>query len=339
MTQIVLGASVAEATLGKKIGRHSLWWGALVGTLPDLDVFPGKFMEMVERLHFHRSVTHSLLFCLLAAPLLAWLGQKIHRQSSFSSKVTFKDWSLFFFLILITHAMLDTFTTWGTQLLWPFTDYGFALQSVFVIDPLYTLPFLFLLIGAIYFPKTHKKRRLLNGIGLTISTAYLLLTLGNKWVVTNKVAESLEQKQINYSRLSVRPTPFNNILWAANVEVDSGFYLGYYSLLQKGTVDAWHFVPKNHHLISDKFKDKKLTILTRMMKGFYVIEPLHQGWLINDLRFGTFGGWSSTQSPFVFSYIMEEVNGELIFRESKKTFDAKKSLNGLWGRMLSLDDS
>ena len=35
LTQIVLGASVAEATLGKKIGNKAILYGAIAGTIPD----------------------------------------------------------------------------------------------------------------------------------------------------------------------------------------------------------------------------------------------------------------------------------------------------------------
>ncbi len=33
LTQIVLGASVGEAVLGKKVGNKAILWGAIAGTL------------------------------------------------------------------------------------------------------------------------------------------------------------------------------------------------------------------------------------------------------------------------------------------------------------------
>ena len=39
VTQITLGAAVGEAVLGRKIGGRAMLWGAIAGTLPDLDVF------------------------------------------------------------------------------------------------------------------------------------------------------------------------------------------------------------------------------------------------------------------------------------------------------------
>ena len=39
LTQLAFGAACGEAVLGQKVGRKALWWGAVLGTLPDLDVF------------------------------------------------------------------------------------------------------------------------------------------------------------------------------------------------------------------------------------------------------------------------------------------------------------
>ena len=65
LTQIVLGASVGEATLGKKIGNKALLWGAIAGTIPDLDVFIGHYVDSVTKNEIHRGFSHSILFCVL----------------------------------------------------------------------------------------------------------------------------------------------------------------------------------------------------------------------------------------------------------------------------------
>ena len=38
LTQIVLGAAVGEAVLGKKVGNKAMFYGAIAGTVPDLDL-------------------------------------------------------------------------------------------------------------------------------------------------------------------------------------------------------------------------------------------------------------------------------------------------------------
>ena len=94
LTQIVLGASVAEATLGKKIGNKAILLGAIAGTIPDLDIVARFFVDDLSASVMHRGFSHSLLFPFLSAPLLAWCSKKIY--SSYSN-VSFYDWFKMFF--------------------------------------------------------------------------------------------------------------------------------------------------------------------------------------------------------------------------------------------------
>jgi len=147
LTQVVLGASMGEAVLGKKLGNKALLWGAIGGTIPDLDVLANPFLDVVGELSFHRSITHSLLFIVVCSPLSAWVAQKIFPNTTISRK----QWITFFALTYFTHILLDCLTTWGTQLFYPFSTYGVALYSIFVVDPLYTVPFLIFLIACSLF--------------------------------------------------------------------------------------------------------------------------------------------------------------------------------------------
>ena len=56
LTQIVLGAACGEIVLGKKIGNKALLFGAIGGTIPDLDVFVGRFLfdNEIQVMAFHR---------------------------------------------------------------------------------------------------------------------------------------------------------------------------------------------------------------------------------------------------------------------------------------------
>ena len=117
LTQIVLGASVAEAALGKKIGNKAIVLGAIAGTIPDLDIITRFFVDNLTASVMHRGFSHSLIFPFVVAPILAWILKKIY--SSYTN-VSFIDWFKMFFLAIITHPLLDAQTTWGTQLFWPF---------------------------------------------------------------------------------------------------------------------------------------------------------------------------------------------------------------------------
>ena len=45
LTQIVLGAAVGEVMLGRKVGNRAILWGAVAGTIPDLDVYCGYLFD------------------------------------------------------------------------------------------------------------------------------------------------------------------------------------------------------------------------------------------------------------------------------------------------------
>lgn len=326
LTQIVLGAAVGEAVCGRRAGNKALVWGAVAGTIPDLDILAGPFMDMVDELRFHRSLTHSFLFALLASPLFGFILHKIYKHG----EATFKDWTLLFFLGFTTHALLDSFTTWGTQLFYPFSDYGVAFHTIFVIDPLYTLPFLACLIMVLFYNKRDDRRRKWNRAGLIISSAYLMLTVVNKLIAGTVFEESMQAQNIPYIRYSTKPTPFNSILWNITAETKDGFYIGYYSLLDNDKAVDFRFYPKQHTLLQPYRHYEKLQKLLRLTNGYYTVEQNKDTFYINDLRFGQLDGWGEAKEGFTFVYIMKPVQDGLTF--SQKPNDLKKA-RGLMGNL------
>lgn len=134
ITQAALGASIAGAVAGKTLGRSALLTGALLGTLPDLDVVI-DYGSAVANFTQHRGFSHSLFILIPLSFLIAWGLWRWKPQLSY------QRWLALAGLILVTHPLLDAFTTYGTQLFWPLGD-PVALNSIFIIDPLYTLPLL-----------------------------------------------------------------------------------------------------------------------------------------------------------------------------------------------------
>ena len=135
LSQAALGSAVGIAVMGR---RTAVWKAALIGaafgTLPDLDAFIDHG-DPIRNMTFHRAASHSLLYLTLLSPVLAWLTSKLS-----GGKQDFKHWLTAIWLILITHVLLDFMTIYGTQMAIPFTDYPFGVGSIFIIDPLYTLP-------------------------------------------------------------------------------------------------------------------------------------------------------------------------------------------------------
>ena len=326
LTQIVLGAAVGEAVLGKKVGNKAMLYGAIAGTIPDLDILASYVTDTVTALEIHRGFTHSIIFSVFFAPIFGWL------VSRYESYKDFKAWSWLFFWAFLTHPILDAHTTWGTQLFWPL-EYRLAFKSIFVIDPLYTLPFLLFLILAMFQKRDAPKRRLYNKVGIIISSSYLLLTFVLKGMAFNEFEMALKDQHIEYSEIETKPAPFNTILWSANVETKNNYLIGYYSFFDSKPI---HFVtyPKNHDLLGELIQDEKVQRMIAVSKGWFTITKKENGLYYNDLRFGLLSLKPNSQN-FAFQYEIKTTNsGKVSFVETKKNReDAKQLLSDLWMRL------
>jgi|TARA_B110000240_G_scaffold29000_1_gene30671 inner membrane protein len=325
-TQIILGAAVGEAVLGRKIGNKALLYGAIAGTIPDLDVIASFFTDTVTALEIHRGFTHSIFFSLLFAPIFAFIVNK------FETYKNFKNWTLLFFWAFITHPILDAQTTWGTQLFWPL-DIRLAFKNIFVVDPLYTLPFLVFLILAMRQKKASKKRRFYNNLGLGISSSYLVLTLILKGVSYQKFTKELAAQNINYIAIKTKPTPLNTILWTVNVDTKDSFYIGNSSFFDEQPIHFSEY-PKNHYLLGDIAKHQKTKRMIAISKGWYTINKKNNTLYFNDLRFGVLS-IQPNAANFVFKYKIEiATDGTPFFiEEPKDRSDGKKLLLDLWTRI------
>lgn len=330
ITQAVLGAAVGELVGGRKLGNKALLWGAIAGTIPDLDVVAGQFMDIVGEITFHRGPTHSLLFAVVMSPLLARAALLLKSSRSLS----FSGWVLLFFLGLTTHALLDCFTTWGTKLFWPFSDYPVAWQTVFVIDPLYTVPFAAFLVAAMRLPKESQRRHRLALAGTIVSSAYLLWGVAAKQMANAAVERSLPLLgRSDVVRYDARPSPMNTVLWNVNIETKDSFLLGSVRFFDSSVgAERWHAVPKRHDLLGGFAADPKVRRLLRVSSGLYTVEPYTSGVVINDLRFGQAGeGWLQGKGTFVFSYSVDTTARPPSIEQVERSFSQAGAMFGdLW---------
>ncbi|NNJ54688.1 MAG: metal-dependent hydrolase [Bacteroidia bacterium] len=329
LTQIVLGAAVGEVVLGRKVGNKAMLWGAIAGTIPDLDIIANFFVDDLTGNEMHRGFSHSILFSVLFAPILGWL---IHRLYKNKPEATSKEWSWLAFWALFTHPLLDCHTTWGTQLLWPL-PYKLAWNNIFVVDPLYTLPFLILLIIAAFYKRTSSTRRKLNWAGILVSSSYLLWTLGVKWHVHDVFTDNLEAQKIEYTRITTVPTPFNSILWLGTVETDSAYQVGLYSLLDKDKNVTFDRINHNHFLLDSLQEEDVIKRLLFLSKDWYVVKQDSTGLHYFDARFGPM--YQPGEKPsFVFGYNLKEERGRLkALQHTRPTGKMSTALKELFTRM------
>ena len=323
ITQIALGAAVGEAVLGRKVGYKAPLWGGAAALIPDLDIMVLPFLDSVDRLTFHRGISHSIVFSLLLAPLLGSLLHVIYKKM-----VAVRwDWIKLSFWALFTHPLLDCLTLYGTQLFQPFSDYRVSINSIFIIDPFYTVPLILSTIVLLFYRRESKKRRWINYVGLGLSTGYLIFTLVNKLYVATIFEASLEKQNIPYTRFLTNPAPLTNILWTAIVEGSDSYWIGYYSLLDDNRDISFRRIEKNHNLIE---KIKHQEIIERLIfisNGYYCIREENGSIIFYDIKFGQMGGWIKGEGQFVFSYkLIKTENDHVTFQRHISPFGSSGEL-------------
>lgn len=328
LTQIVLGAAVGNAVIGRKIGNRAILYGAIAGTIPDLDILSSFFTDPITAVEVHRGFTHSILFALLGGGLFGYLLYFIEKKN----KVTIEEGFWLFFWGFFTHALLDMFTTWGTRLLWPF-DYSLAFKSIFVIDPLYTIPFAYFLIRSMREKVDMDKRMYYNRLGFYISSFYLFITLGLKALAFYSFTDALSKQGVKYTEMSVKPTVMNTILWNAIVETEDSFLIGEYSFFDHSSITFQEFL-KNKELIKSLENHPLILRLIDISEGYYTFTEKKEEIYFNDLRFGLLKN-EGEEVQFAFSYrFYLDDSGELQAEEVKKDRkDGVKLLKKLWVRL------
>jgi len=325
-TQVLLGIATAELCAGKKLQRKTFLYGAILGTLPDLDVVIGQFMNPVDGVAIHRGLSHSILFFLLLSPILGWLITKIERD-----KISFASATKMVFWCLLTHVLLDLFTSWGTQIFWPLPD-RIALKTIFVIDPLYTIPLLIFLILAWRKKDDFISRKKYVLIGVYLSSFYLLITCSLKLYALHQFDKALKTQNIAYDDLIVKPTAFNCILWNANIATKDAYFLGDYSLFDTQSI-SFKKHPKNNTLAQQLAGNSDFEKLKVISEGWFIVTKIENQFYFNDLRFGLLTS-NSQKMQFAFSYVFKEENGILkAYEVPKKKRDGMVLMKGIFKRL------
>lgn len=287
VSQLLLGASVTTAVMGRKA---RLWQSALVGavcgTLPDLDVFIDHG-DAIRNMTFHRTESHSLLFLTLISPVLAWLIAGVLK-----AKAEFPRWWVAVWLALITHPLLDLMTVYGTQLGLPFTDFPYAIGSMFIVDPLYTLPLLAGIVLALLLRGERGRRW--NNRGLALSTGYLAWSMLAQAWVTHKVEASLAQQGIVYEKLLVTPTALNTLVWRVVSVTDEAYREGYYSLFSPSKPLETQRYPRDPALREQVRGDWYVERVAWFSQGVYNLRQQKGGVQVIDLRMGEEPSYSFT---------------------------------------------
>ncbi|MFO8085301.1 MAG: metal-dependent hydrolase [Desulfobacterales bacterium] len=328
ITQISLGAAIGEAVLGRQIGKRALFWGGFCGLFPDLDVLV-PLTDAVEAFTYHRGPSHSLFVLSALTPLFVFLILKLHPQAIEYRKKFY----ILVFLAFSTHVLLDCFTVYGTQAFWPLSTPPIMGSTIFIIDPIYSVPLITGVIAALVISRRSSRGHLINMIGLTLSSIYLLWSVGAKLHVTEIAHQSLSRQNISYNRLLTIPTAFNTVLWRVLAIDDNGYYEGFYNLLDKTTSIRLNYYSSDKQYLESFETHWPVKRLQWFTHGFYSVQKHGNDIVITDLRMG--------MEPY---YVFRFKIGELGNPHSKMTKSqriqsprGKDQLKWIWYRIRAVE--
>ncbi|MEI6817508.1 MAG: metal-dependent hydrolase [Bacteroidota bacterium] len=300
VTHAVLGAAVGELVLGKKLGKKAMLLGAFFSNFSDIDVLTQFYLSPVDALLAHRGFTHSILFVMICIPLFTMLFFRMYKKKA----VTYSEWLLFFTITLFSHLLIDIFCAYGTGLFEPFSHMRVSLNTIYVADPFYTFSLLVVTIMLVALNIHSRHRNTVALTGIIVSSLYLIFTFINKDFVNNIVNDSMKNQKLAFNEKITTPTPLNTILWNSIAKNDSGYWIGYYSFLDRSNQMKFYFIPRNDSLIRADMQDERIQKLIRFSQGYYCITQKDSIKYFHDLRFGQTGKFDSKDAPFVFSYAL-----------------------------------
>lgn len=304
LTHIVLGACIGEVIAGKYIGKKAMLLGAIAQSVPDTDFIGSIWMNEVDDIVAHRSLTHSVLFAIVVSWLLSWAARKIlHRHD-----MVMRKYLLLFSVNIFVHIFIDSFNAYGTELLYPFNDTRFSFNLIFVADPFFSIwpfiAFVWLLLAKSKY--AYRKKIAIRGIAM--SMIYAGYAAANKMNVERVVKHTLKEQHISSNGHFTTPTILNSWLWYIVVKQEDGYKIGYRSVFDKSDEIIFEEVKRNDSLINETINSSDAQKLIRFSSGYYTLEKWNDTLVLNVLRFGQ-TGWQDPSATFAFYYLLNKPEG------------------------------
>ncbi|MDR0724857.1 MAG: metal-dependent hydrolase [Prevotellaceae bacterium] len=281
LTHILTGAAIGQMFSEKNDkSRRPLVWGAIAGSIPDLDAIVQPFISQENSMLFHRGISHSLLLWALCSPLLALLLNKIGK----GDKRSYFKWLKISVTAWLSHIVLDLFNTYGTGIFEPFSHARISYDAVNVIDLFYLIPILTMSVFCVFYLKNYVKKVLLASAVVTFSAIYIAVSVFIKISMENTAEMQCAKQNIRTARIISSPLPISNLAWKIVAETDDGHYVGtYYGFWKNYT--PFRYIPKNMQLENELNAYDNFRKLKQFTKNCYALEQKDGQIFMTDLRF------------------------------------------------------
>ena len=350
ITQAALGACIAQAGFSNKLGRKALVVGAACGILPDCDFILSAGADNFTYLATHRGWSHSLLVLPFVALPAAWLAMKwgMRRKKSSTTQLpssvdSYWVWYHLCFWALITHPLLDLFTSWGTQIFTPLSNARFTLDGVAIIDPFYTIPIIAAIVIGLVKPNKPGRNWLWARRALIFSSLYLCLGLFNSWDARQTATEQLSAESFKPIDVMVSPTMLNNVLWRV-VAKDAAdrFAVGFFSSISRKPIRFQIYESDRGELVNKAISSNEGQILhwfsMDMLKAQVKEEADDDNLqvVLTDMRFGLVSKPSTSFLTGNFEFDQKHNLSRVFNSEDNiQGFEPTHELNAIWSMIWS----
>ena len=322
LSQGVLGASLPQSFSNKNNIVFVFAIGFFAGIFPDVDIFFRSNHDPLLFLEFHRQFTHSLIFIPVGGFFFTIIFYGL-----FFRLIPFgflKTW-LFATLGYATHGLLDACTSYGTQLLWPFSNERISWNNISIIDPLFTIPVLVLLVLSLI-----KRKSFWSKIALGWALIYLIIGFIQNYRAEQVANEIVTQRNHDAEIISVKPSFGNLILWKIIYQHNDYFYIDAVNIGPKKEVFSGQKIKKFNKFDLPYFNDlgeiqkKDIDRFVWFSQDFVAVNPENEYELL-DIRYSNLpneigGLWGIHLTPNTEKHVEFISNRSLQKRDFKKFF-------------------
>lgn len=330
LTHLFLGGAIGAAIATPHRRRLAIVLGAVLNSVPDIDVPIQKLLGLnpVDAMTWHRGPSHSLFALIVVGLMIAAAGRRWWPLWPEAPR----RWFWMIMVCLIAHPVIDAFTVYGTQLFWPWPTQPVMVSSLFIVDPLFTLP----LIAACIIAWRYGVQRAANLallIGLGLSTAYVGWSLVAKSMVDNIADQSLRERGLADAPRFSTPMPFTTLYWRVVVMTPDGYLEGERSLIADS--GRMRFATRQSNESTTRAAASFLAVkrLAWFNHGFMKSQEVEGELVVSDLRMG-----AEPDYVYRFAVARRDPSGqwtEIPPRSLDWPWQSSGRLRGLWSRIWS----
>lgn len=321
-SQGFVGAAFAQNFSRKLDIKKATICGAIGGILPDIDIFIRSSEDSLLAIQYHRHFTHSLIFIpvggLVAALICMLLFYFARRNISFKLAYVFAT------LGYATHGLLDASTSYGTHLMWPFSDSRTSWSIISVVDLLYTIP-----VAILVFLAHRRMQPKYARFFLIFTFIYFSIGIFQNYRITQQMFKLANNRGHVVEHYEIKPTIGNNILWRSvyvskdKIYIDSirSNWLGDIMIYQGGELGIMRFPDDFSYFSSSSQQYYDIARFDLFSNSLIGVSPDFPGVLI-DARYSSEA--NGTRPMWGLKYDPSDENKRAVFTNYRRDFNENR---------------